>query len=136
VAYRAGAVRLKSSPREPALRHARVCYDHLAGELGVALLDGMRSHGWLRGEGGGIAVTRRGAAELASRGIEADAASRRPWCRTCLDWSERRHHLAGGLGAALLRHFYAKGWAKRVKGSRVVAFTPAGERALKTLAGC
>lgn len=133
VAYRAGAVRLKSSPREPALRHARVCYDHLAGELGVALYEGLRRQGWLRGEAEDLAVTRKGGEALARLGIEADANSRRPLCRTCLDWSERRHHLAGGLGAALLQHFYATGWAKRVKGSRVVAFTAAGEEALEEM---
>jgi DNA-binding transcriptional ArsR family regulator len=131
VAFRAGAVRLKSSPRDPALRHARVCYDHLAGDLGVLVYDGLRKRGWLRGEDGAVALTRRGAAELAALGVDATASSRRPLCRTCLDWSVRRPHLAGALGASLLAHYYERGWAKRVKGTRIVAFTAPGERALR-----
>ena len=132
VAFRAGAVRLKSSPREPALRKARVCYDHLAGELGVLVFEGLEERRLLRlsGEGG---VTPRGHAFFAQLGLDVEALSRerRPLCRTCLDWSMRRHHLAGALGAALLRRCYELGWARREKGSRVVAFSPAGEKALR-----
>lgn len=135
VAFRAGAVRLRSSPREPALRHARVCYDHLAGDLGVLVFDGLRERGWLEMRQGELAVTPKGAKGLEAAGVAVDPASRRPLCRTCLDWSVRRHHLAGTLGAALLQHCYAKRWAHRVAGSRVVAFTPAGERALRAFAG-
>jgi DNA-binding transcriptional ArsR family regulator len=132
VAYRAGAVRLKSSPREPALRHARVCYDHLAGDLGVMLLDGLRERGWVgSSREGSLQVTRKGASALEAAGVAVATDLRRPLCRTCLDWSVRRHHLAGTLGAALLQHCYAKRWAHRVEGTRVVAFTPAGERALR-----
>jgi DNA-binding transcriptional ArsR family regulator len=132
VAYRAGAVRLRSSPREPALRKARVCYDHLAGELGVLVFEGLEERRLLRlsGEGG---VTPRGREFLAELGLDTDALARerRPLCRTCLDWSMRRHHLAGALGAALLRRCYELGWARREKGSRVVLFSPAGEKALR-----
>jgi hypothetical protein len=104
VAFRAGAVRLRSSPREPALRKARVCYDHLAGELGVLMFESLEERRLLRlsGEGG---VTPRGREFFAGFGLDTDALARerRPLCRTCLDWSMRRHHLAGALGAALLR---------------------------------
>ena len=135
VAFRAGAVRLRPGPREPALRKARVCYDHLAGELGVLACDGLRERGWLRGEGAAMGITPRGLRALRELGIELDPQSRRPACRPCLDWSVRRHHLAGSLGAALLEHCYAKRWAARVKGTRIVQFTRAGERALRELVG-
>ncbi len=133
VAQRVGAVRLRSSPREPALRRARVCYDHLAGELGVAVFDGLRASGAVRSAGSEVQLTARGRAVCGELGIDLAAleAQRRPLCRTCLDWSMRRHHLAGSLGAALLARCFAFGWARREKASRVVSFTPAGERALR-----
>ncbi len=132
VAQRAGAVRLATSPREPALRKARVCYDHLAGDLGVMVYDGLVGRGVLSAKGNAISLTTKGERFCREHGIdlEAASASRRPLCRACLDWSVRRHHLAGSLGAALLAHCYERGWAKRVKSSRVVAFTAAGELAL------
>jgi DNA-binding transcriptional ArsR family regulator len=133
VAYRAGAVRVRSSPREPALRRARVCYDHLAGELGVRLHDSFARHRWLRTSGGGLELTAAGRRLCGEAGIDIDALARRrrPLCRACLDWSVRRHHLAGALGAALLNRCFELGWARREKGSRVVTFTTAGERALR-----
>jgi hypothetical protein len=78
-------------------------------------------------------VTPRGREFFAELGLDTDALARerRPLCRTCLDWSMRRHHLAGALGAALLRRCYELGWARREKGSRVVLFSPAGEKALR-----
>jgi len=135
VAFRAGSVRLKSSPREPALRRARVCYDHLAGELGVAAFEAMVRKRVFAQEDGGIALTPAGRGWFSQLGIDADAnaASRRPLCRTCMDWGERRHHLAGSLGAALLSQILARGWARRAKDSRVVAFTPPGELAFTQL---
>src|ERR1022692_3406074 len=133
VAYRTGAVRLRSSPREPALRKARVCYDHLAGELGVLVFDGLEQRRLLRSGSEGLQLTRQGRKVFAGMGIDSDAllSRRRPLCRACLDWSVRRHHLAGALGAALLDRYYALGWARRVKGSRVVNFSPSGEKALR-----
>jgi DNA-binding transcriptional ArsR family regulator len=132
VAFRTGAVRLRSSPREPALRKARVCYDHLAGELGVLMYEHLVARGVFALDGEGIALTDIGRGIVAELGIDSAALlnSRRPFCRTCLDWSERRHHLAGTLGAALLKRFEELGWAKRVPESRVVAFSADGERAL------
>jgi hypothetical protein len=67
--------------------------------------------------------------------VAALKSERRPLCRPCLDWSQRRHHLAGALGAALLKRCLELGWARRVRGSRVVAFSPAGERALRARFG-
>jgi DNA-binding transcriptional ArsR family regulator len=133
VAYRAGAVRLRTSPREPALRKARVCYDHLAGDLGVRLYDALLERHLLSPGTTGLTLSRKGRRSFEDLGIDLDALSRlrRPLCRACLDWSERRYHLAGALGAALLARFVALGWARMAQGSRVVAFSPPGERALQ-----
>jgi DNA-binding transcriptional ArsR family regulator len=133
VAYRAGAVRLRSSPREPELRKARVCYDHLAGEMGVLALDGLEKRRLLARGKEGLALTPAGRHFCADLGIDLEAAEgqRRALCRHCLDWSVRRHHLAGALGAALLQRYYQLGWAKRVPSTRIVRFTPAGEGAFR-----
>lgn len=133
VAFRAGAVRLRSSPREPALRRARMCYDHLAGEVGVQFYEALVGQGLLQATADGAAVTPEGAAWFAQVGIDtaALARQRRTLCRPCLDWSERRHHLGGALGAALLQRLMEGGWARRVADSRVVQFTPKGEMALR-----
>lgn len=133
VAFRAGAVRVRTSPREPALRSARVCYDHLAGDQGVRVLDALLQRKLLRKRGEELELTTAGAQFLRKFGVDVDAlaAQRRPLCRTCLDWSVRRHHLGGAVGAELLRRMFALGWAKRAKNSRVVTFTPGGEAALK-----
>jgi DNA-binding transcriptional ArsR family regulator len=132
-----GAVRVRSSPREPALRKARVCYDHLAGELGVLVYDSMARHGAFALGADGIELTAQGEDLVRALGIEPARlpASRRPFCRTCLDWSERRHHLAGTLGTALLGRFQELGWARRVPESRVMAFSADGEAALRAWAG-
>ena len=133
VAFRAGAVRLRASPREPALRRARVCYDHLAGEVGVQLHEALLRQGYLHAADNGLAVTRAGAEWFAHQGIDTAvvARQRRMLCRPCLDWSERRHHLGGALGAALLQRLFDGGWAHRAQGSRVVHFTAKGELALR-----
>jgi DNA-binding transcriptional ArsR family regulator len=133
VAFGTGAVRVRSSPREPALRKARVCYDHLAGELGVLLYERLAQRGAFALGADGIDLTDAGRGAVGALGIDPDKlpASRRPFCRTCLDWSERRHHLAGQLGTQLLDRFQQLGWARRVPDSRVLAFTPDGEAALR-----
>jgi len=133
VAFRSGAVRVRTSPREPALRSARVCYDHLAGDQGVQVLDGLLKRKLLRRRDNDIELTQAGTEFLRKFGIDVDAlaAERRPLCRTCLDWSVRRHHLGGAVGAELLQRIFALGWARRAKDSRVVAFTPAGAAALR-----
>lgn len=133
VAFRTGAVRLRSSPREPALRKARVCYDHLAGELGVMAYEALLGKHAFKAQGGALQLTDAGARWFASFGIDVAAVSgqRRAACRPCLDWGERCHHLAGTMGTALLERSHALGWARRIKGSRVIAFTPRGERAFR-----
>jgi len=133
VAYRTGAVRFRASPREPALRFARVCYDHLAGELGVLAFDSLEDQRVLKAGRDGLELTRRGYEFCDELAIDVGNLSRerRPLCRACLDWSVRRHHLAGALGAALLRRCFELGWARRAKDSRVVSFSPPGERAFR-----
>jgi len=135
VAYRTGAVRLRSSPRDPALRKARVCYDHLAGELGVQIYESLLKREALQPSASGLTLTASGHKFFGKAGIDADTVrlQRRNFCRACLDWSERRHHLAGALGAAVLDHLIAQGWAKRERDSRVVNFSRAGELALREM---
>ena len=133
VAFRAGAVRLRASPREPALRRARICYDHLAGEVGVQFYEALVCQGMLQATPQGAAITPAGAQWFAHVGIDTSTLGqqRRMVCRPCLDWSERRHHLGGALGAALLQRLFDGGWAHRAQDSRVVHFTPKGELALR-----
>ncbi len=133
VAFRTGAVRLRSSPREPALRKARVCYDHLAGELGVQLYEQLAQRGAFEFQSGVLGLSPIGRRVMLELGIDAPTThnGRRPLCRTCVDWSERRDHLAGTLGALLLQRIEQLGWGKRLPESRVFAFSRAGEEKLK-----
>jgi DNA-binding transcriptional ArsR family regulator len=133
LAARRGSAR-RTGPADPAMRVARVCYDHLAGERGVWLLEQLRARKFLSGRDA-CSVSRDGEAFFARFGIDLDALarSRRPLCRVCLDWSERRHHLGGSLGAALLERIFALRWARRERASRVVAFDANGERSLQRL---
>ena len=128
LAQRTGAVRVRTGPKDNALRTARVCYDHLAGEKGVAMLDAMLARGLME-DADDLRLTREGRAFAAGFGIDVAALEqgRRPLCRSCLDWSERKSHLAGALGAALLDEIVRRGWAKRETG-RVVKFSPDGAR--------
>lgn len=129
---RVAPVRPASSFRESestrALKHARTCYDHLAGELGVAVADALVDRGVLTRTDEAFAVTDAGTTWLASLGIDVEevAASRRSFARACLDWSERRPHLAGSLGAAVADAFFARKWIRRLPGGRAVAVTPDG----------
>jgi DNA-binding transcriptional ArsR family regulator len=140
LAARAGHMRVRTGPKDPALRHARVCYDHLAGDLGVQMLDSLRRQKLVRQHKHDIELTTEGARFLDSA-LQIDAETlahpRRPVCKACLDWSERRHHLAGTLGAALLKRFTELKWAARdpTPGSRVVQFTRQGERRFVALFG-
>ena len=124
----------RCGPRDPALRHARVCYDHLAGDLGVEMFEQLAPRYFVEPQHG-LRPNARGVRFFGDFGIdvEALAAQKRALCRTCLDWSARRHHLAGSLGAALLDRFFALGWARRARQSRAVLFTADGERALRDL---
>jgi DNA-binding transcriptional ArsR family regulator len=135
VAYRAGSLRLVPGPRDPALRLARVCYDHLAGDLGVKLLDSLVEKRVLRSSNDSYEVAESGWSFFEHLGITSESVghSKRPICRPCLDWSERRHHLGGALGARLLESFFSSGWARRIEDTRVVQFTQGGEVAFRTL---
>jgi DNA-binding transcriptional ArsR family regulator len=137
LAARNGLRRTRPGPRDPELRRARVCYDHLAGELGVAMLEGLVARGRLTRDGEALALTAEGEDFLSGLGLDLAGlnASRRPLCRSCLDWSVRRAHLAGGLGAALLARIYQLGWARRIAGSRLVSFTPEGLAAFERTFG-
>ena len=129
LAARAGHMRVRTGPKDPALRRARVCYDHLAGDLGVQMLDSMKRQKLIRQHKHDIELTAQGRRFMASTlqiSAETLAHPRRPVCKACLDWSERRSHLAGALGAAMLAAIYAKGWARRLDGGRVVAFNAGG----------
>jgi DNA-binding MarR family transcriptional regulator len=130
VAARAGHVRTRPGPSDPAMRKARMCYDHLAGEMGVQMLDGLIAHGHIANDKDTLSLTRKGEAFLKEFGIDVDAldSKRRPLCRTCLDWSMRRAHLSGAVGGALLEKFYDLDWAKRDRKSRAVIFNPRGEK--------
>ena len=135
VAFRTGAVRLLASPREPALRKARVCYDHLAGELGVSAFESLLAVGVFARTADGVRLTETGVRWFADVGIDTPALAgrRRALCRPCMDWSERRQHLAGALGCALLSRVCELKWAKREKGSRVIRFTPRGQQSFLEL---
>lgn len=129
VAARAGHLRTRPGPRDPAMRHARVCYDHLAGEMGVAMFDALSRKGHIATRGAEVRLTKKGEGFVAEFGIDLDSLSRsrRPLCKSCLDWSQRRSHLAGHLGAALLGRITDLKWAARDRHSRTVTFSKAGE---------
>ncbi len=132
LAARRGLLRTRTGPRDEALRKARVCYNHLAGDLGVAMYDGMVKKGYLAERDDTVILTLDGEEFASQFGIDLTilSKSRRPMCKSCLDWSSRRTHLAGSLGTAFLNEFYKLNWASRVNGSRVVKFTSRGERQL------
>jgi hypothetical protein len=140
LAARAGHMRVRTGPKDPALRRARICYDHLAGDLGVQMLDSMRKQRLVRQTKQAIELTAGGKRFMAEAlQIDADmlAHPRRPVCKACLDWSERRHHLAGTLGAAMMTRFTELKWAARdaAPGSRVVNFSRNGEKRFAALFG-
>jgi DNA-binding transcriptional ArsR family regulator len=122
-----------SSLKDEAMRRARTCYDHLAGRLGVALADSLIEHGHVvLGEDAGE-LTDAGFQALDKLGIACANLQRnhkRVFCRPCLDWSERRPHLAGVLGAALAAHCFGHNWIEHVRDSRAVKITPAGQTGL------
>jgi DNA-binding transcriptional ArsR family regulator len=128
IASRAGAMPLLTGPRDTVLREARVCYDHLAGRHAVALLERLLAAGVVERSGAALALGPQAQAALEAVGIDFGALqrARRVPCRACLDWSERRDHLAGALGAALLHLALERGWVKRQRDSRAVTFTAAG----------
>jgi DNA-binding transcriptional ArsR family regulator len=120
---------LRVGPKDAALRQARTCYDHLAGELGVSIADALCVGGAVEIEGDAAALTESGRAQMQALGILTDGndpRGTRPVCRPCLDWSERRLHLAGALGAAICNHALDQAWVRRRTGTRALEITPAG----------
>jgi DNA-binding transcriptional ArsR family regulator len=138
VAARVGHLRVRTGPKDPELRRARVCYDHLAGDFGVQMLDAMTRQQLVRRERNEISLTAAGE-KFVARKLQIDVAGlrhpRRPVCKSCLDWSARRSHLAGTLGAAILNRLYELKWATRAPGNRIVQFTRNGEKQFAALFG-
>ena len=128
---------LRDATRAKSLRWARMCYDHLAGAVGVSVTEALLGRGLLGEQDGGYVLGPRGAAEFGRIGIEVDKLDRRtrPLLRPCRDWSERRFHLAGSLGAALTRTMLERHWIATREASRIVTVTQAGQAALLDWAG-
>ncbi|TEA78794.1 ArsR/SmtB family transcription factor [Allopusillimonas ginsengisoli] len=130
---------LVTGPRDKALRYARTCYDHLAGQLAVQITDSLIESGRIELSSDGGALTDEGDSFLRALGVDLEAArrrssnkgTRRVFCRPCLDWSERRPHIGGALGAALCQCYFDKGWMRRAAGGRVVTITPNGRQAIQ-----
>jgi len=119
---------------DDAMARARTCYDHLAGKLGVALADSMMSRGLIVLSDDGGLITDAGGHFLSDLGVELQTKKvRRTLCRPCLDWSERRWHVGGAVGAALADRCFALGWTERRSDSRAITITAAGERAFDML---
>jgi DNA-binding transcriptional ArsR family regulator len=120
---------------EPALREARLCYDHLAGRLGVSLCDLMLRRDYVMLADGGGELTGAGEAFLTGLGIDLGRVrgAKRRYCRSCIDWTERRHHLSGAVGAALAQVFLERGWVARVQDSRALTVTAGGRKKLSGL---
>ena len=119
------------------LRFAKVCYDHLAGEIAVRIADALATQKRILLSDDGGEVTSDGEALLTTLGIDVASLTkqRRIFCRPCLDWSMRRPHIAGAVGAALFERFMEMGWLKRIKDSRALTITPEGHQHLEDLFG-
>ncbi|WP_338425870.1 ArsR/SmtB family transcription factor [Sphingopyxis kveilinensis] len=128
LAQSTGHIRTRTGPRDARLREARVCYNHLAGQMATRLYDHMIGRGYLKLSVGGLALTTAGESFARSLGIDIGELSgkRGRFCRECLDWSERRSHLAGSLGRAILTQIIDHGWAERDANSRAILFSSKG----------
>ncbi|MGW0423650.1 ArsR/SmtB family transcription factor [Streptomyces sp. NPDC003015] len=125
---------LRESSAGSAMARGRTCYDHLAGRLGIAVTEALTSSQLLR-QDTGFALTDAGLEWFGDVGIPLERNGRRPLARACLDWTERRPHLAGVAGAALCRHALDEGWCVRIGSERAVKVTATGERAFTELLG-
>jgi DNA-binding transcriptional ArsR family regulator len=125
------------SPQDDRLRFARTCYDHLAGQLGVAIADALVARGYIMLTEDGGEVTDSGTYFLSAFGVELtlQSRSRRIFCRPCLDWSERRYHVAGLVGAEIWRCCLELGWVRRDRDTRAVRITPPGQIGLRDTFG-
>jgi DNA-binding transcriptional ArsR family regulator len=125
------------SPQQERLRFARTCYDHLAGRLGVALADALVAKGAVILDDDGGEVTDAGRRFLCEFGLDLSSKerSRRIFCRPCLDWSERRYHIAGLVGAEMCQRCLELGWVGRERDSRALRITPAGEMGFRATFG-
>jgi DNA-binding transcriptional ArsR family regulator len=128
---------LRESNHGQAIRHARTCYDHLAGSLGVALIDSLRNQHLIEASGSSYLLTEPGHRHLEAVGLDIDALrkQRRAFARPCLDWTERRPHLAGALGAGIAHHLLEREWLTRRPGSRALRVTDDGRSQLRDLFG-
>jgi len=123
------------SAADDAIRAARYCYDHLAGRLGVGLADALVARGHVEFDEDGGLVTPAGTQFFAGFGVDLDQRTRRAFCRPCIDWSERRPHIAGAVGAALAARCFDLGWIQRIRDTRAVKITPKGQSGLRETFG-
>ena len=121
----------------PAVKQCRTCYDHIAGKTGVAITDSLLQQKLLIANGNNFTLSTKGNKWFAGMGIDVEAVQqqRRSFLRPCLDWSERRYHIAGSLAAALLTAMLSQDWLRRIKHSRAVIVTAKGEKNLYTSLG-
>lgn len=130
LAAQKGHMRVRTGPKDPALRNARLCYNHLAGSCGVQMLESMADRGLLELDREAVAVTEEGALFLDEFGLDVAKlkSANRVLCKTCVDWSVRRYHLGGALGRALWSQIETLGWAKRDGDTRIVMFNRSGQK--------
>jgi len=133
VSAKTGVTTIATGPKDPRLKVARICYDHLAGEISVALYDALVANGLLIDSANETYFTDKGLTFFEKLGVDFTELEKRkrPLCKSCLDWSERRNHLAGSLGQWILADLISKGWAQKDLDSRVIEFTDKGLKLLK-----
>lgn len=125
----------KFGPRDQAMRFARTCYDHLAGQLAIGIADRLMERGYLVLTDDGGEVTPSGRVFFSEQGLDLNLQPHRAFCRPCLDWSERRYHLAGTLGTRIKEQFFERQWIKQKAGQRTVTLTPQGRAQLRDIYG-
>jgi DNA-binding transcriptional ArsR family regulator len=128
-------IKTVTGPTDPRLRKARICYDHLAGEISVSLYDSLVSNKYLIDNGAETLLTEQGQLFFSALGInfelESIKSNKRPLCKSCLDWSERKNHLAGIVGQLILNDLFTQGWATKDLDSRAIQFSQKGLRLFK-----